>query len=675
MTSGTSPAQPCQALLHVDCNCRIDRERRSEEARRCAVPRRDPSVQLTPSGNIKKTKAASQVNRHGEPDKRAANGGHDNSKKPAAPWKERITEEARHKTSVTAAVAAALDDPEVLDKLHRQLQRSLQYDDFSAFCRAAWHVVEPATDLQWSWHHQLICNTLQALYETWRRGGEVQGYEPPCINTLFNVSPGSLKSRILMVFFPAWCWLRSPSMKFICLSVNEAVTMRDARAARQVINSDWYQEQITDPETRQPRWSLNTDQDAVTNYGNNQGGERLSKASGSMVIGLRCDMLLYDDPNAADETIEERLRINEVWSSALYTRVNSKKSLRIGIQQRVGQDDWSDHVVKKQKLWADDNPTGWVTVVIPAEYDPARKFRMPEPLTRVVQQLKLAWPITEDPRTVAGDPVHPERQSKKDLEGERRRWAGTGHYAAQFLQVAAEQEGTVLKRSHFKFCRLARGVNKDYDDRFTARERPVGTEKNGDALAIYEKAYHPGRFDFDWLVMSVDCALKKTERGSQWAILVMAGQRGRRFILDDRTLGAAEDGGPGGADIEDVLAAIKSAAQLWKPEAVLIEDKAAGDELRRRIIQSIEEGDKGLSSMEVRMIKTGNLGKAARLDTAKPAVINGLIHILEDAAWSEAFLNEVCTYPRGRFDDRVDAFSQCINHFMEDEIGYELPDW
>lgn len=651
----------------------MERARLSDAALRRARPLRDPSTVLTPSGNVAKTRAAQNVNKDGTPDARAANGGHANSKKRKSPWLQRAEDERAQKTAALDAVAAALANPDKLEALQRRLRDSVLRDDFSEFCRAAWHVVEPATDLEWNWHHQLICGVLQSLFETWHRGCTVQGYEPPVVNTAINVSPGSLKSRLVTVMFPAWCWLRAPGMKFICLSVNQDVSFRDARVARHLIASDWYRELNSDDKGAE-RWTLKDDQDAIGNYGNTAGGERLSKPSGSAIVGLRADCVLYDDPNSPDESIDERVKVNKVWDDSIYTRVNSKKSLRIGIQQRVGEDDWTDHVVKRQGEWSPDNPLGWMKVVLPAEFDTERRFRLPECLVRVLRELKLKWVVTEDPRKEQGEPVHPSRQSKKDLEGERKRWAGTGHFAAQFLQLPSEQEGTVVKREWFRFFTLDEGVHPKYDEQRVRRPRPPGMEmeKNGKAYHVGQRKFRPGLWDFDWVVASVDCALKKTVRGSQWGILIVAGQKGRRFILDDCTVGGKE----GGADIIEVLGVLGQAVRFWKPDKILVEDKAAGDEMMRRIQEAIASGDRTFAGAIVEPVKVGNLGKDARLDTALPCIANGMVHLLEDAPWHEKFLNEVCTFPRARFDDRVDALTQVINHYIEDEIvEFELPDW
>ncbi len=612
-------------------------------------------------------------------DGRKNNGGHPNSRKPKSPWlqraeQERADEAARRELREAAASA----DADQLVAMANMLRGTLAKSDFAEFCRQAWAVVEPATKLEWNWHHQLICNVLQALFECWLRGRAEESYIPEIVNALFNVAPGSLKSRLMLVFFPAWCWLHAPGMKFICLSVNEDATLRDARASRDLIRSEWYQS--TFGGTEGLPWALKGDQDAISNYGNTAGGERLSKPSGSAIVGLRGDCLLYDDPNSPDETSDERAKVNQVWDESLYTRVNSRKSLRIGIQQRVGQGDWSDHVIQQSGTWApvadkekNCGPLGFLRVVIPAEFDPDRKFVMPECLVRALRRkIPADRVVSADPRKVFGESVHPTRMSTEYLANEKKRWGGTGHFASQFNQSPANAEGNVVLREYFRFFRLARGIQHRIDELALVHPRPKGMgeeTKCGKVEAIGERRHRPGTFDFDWIEVSVDCALKKTIRGSQWGMLCIAGRGGQRFILDDRIMRG---------DITEVLKVLGEMTVRWRADRVLVEDKAAGDEMMRRMKDAIAEGDPTFASVIIQPVKVSNLGKEARLDSALPCLANNMVYLLDGASWLKDFTDEVCGFPKSQYDDRVDALSQCLNEHISEEPGgggYELPDW
>lgn len=577
-----------------------------------------------------------------------------------APWNPLPVANAKSEEELLyEQILEAVADPGRRVLLLAQLNGALARQDFAEFCRQAWPVIEPATKLEWSWHHTLIANTLQALFESWQRAGTDETYVPPVLNTVFSVAPGSLKSKLVLVLFPAWCWLHAPGAKFICLSVNEDATLRDARGARDVICSDWYQT------TFQPDWKLKLDQVAVSNYGNTVGGVRLSKPSGSAIVGLRGDFLLYDDPNSPDENQAERDLVNQIWDASIYSRVNSGvRSLRIGIQQRVGGGDWTDHVLKTQKHWSPDRRDGWLNVVLPAEYEAERRFVMPEELASLIRdKLDTKTLVLADPRTVEGESIHPSRFSVEYLASERRRFEGTGNYASQYQQRPALVGGNLVKRRYFSWFRLDGGVRPEFDEVPKGRPRPA--ECVGDTVLVKARHNHPGHWDFDWLVISLDCAAKKTTKGSNWGMVAIAGKDGRRYVLDDRTRRG---------DILEIVEVLRAMIRMWKPDKILIEDKAAGEDLRLRLLGEMQKGDMPMVILEP--VKVGSAGKEERLSSCLPAIANGMLFLLDGAPWLEEFVEELAVFPNGQRDDRIDCVSQCLNHYYEpaEEDG-GMPGW
>jgi predicted phage terminase large subunit-like protein len=182
------------------------------------------------------------------------------------------------------------------------------------------------------------------------------------------------------------------------------------------------------------------------------------------------------------------------------------------------------------------------------------------------------------------------------------------------------------------------------------------------------------RWDFDWTVISVDPASKKTERGSQHGILVVAGKGPQRFILDDKTRRG---------DILEVLDLIEKLCSKYEPDRILIEAKAAGPALMTLFEDRFQKGrivDSKGKTLPVVVDPIEPQGdKAARLDACLPEIEAGLVHLPDmnvDGAsdWVEAFVGEVCGYPAGSFDDRVDTLSQALNH-MRMWGTYQLPKW
>lgn len=586
----------------------------------------------------------------------------------STPWGRRAEEErvARERAAadLEARVLELAKTPEGRVLLQKKLDAELARRSFAEFFRQAWKVLEPTTDLVWNWHLTLICCVVQALFFDWLRTKREKGYVNLCRNVIFNVPPGSSKSRVLSVCFQAWAWLHMPGMKFICLSVNDDAMMRDARACRDLIRSKWYVESF------QPDWNVKDDQKAASNFGNTAHGDRISLPIKSEIVGLRADCCIIDDPNNPKkaESKNERDEINDLWDTNQYNRVNDlRRSLRIGVQQRTHIADWTGHVIELQGTWSPDNPNGWLHVVLPAEFDPARKFELPEPLASILREQVRLGNLPEedvvfvDPRTEEKDPIDHERMSRDVLDGERRRWEGTGNFDGQMNQAPALAAGQLVQNSWWGFFRLAGGVRDDIDALDTGRPRPAFCTEN-EAIAVHGATYSPGEWEFDWIKITVDPAAKNTEKGSNYGLLCVAGKGGRRFVLDDRSQRGA---------FHEIIEVIKDMIRLWRPGAILIEPKAAGPDLMDTLREQMASGDVPMVSIEE--AEPGNTDKEMRLQAALPYIKNGMVYLLDGAPWLEEFVRELNLFPGGLRDDRVDALSQLLNQVRASDDTW--PEW
>lgn len=364
--------------------------------------------------------------------------------------------------------------------------------------------------------------------------------------------------------------------------------------------------------------------------------------------------LLIDDPNNPKkaENKNERDEINQLWSTNQYNRVNDmQRSLRVGVQQRTNAADWTGNVLDLQGTWSPNNLDGWLHVVLPAEYEIDRSFVMPEPLRALLlEYLPESEILLKDPRTVEGESLDKTRLPTEVLAGERKRWAGTGNYQGQMQQRPSALTGAKVDRAWWGWARLAGGVRENVDDLETGRPRPAHCH-NGDAVVVHSKHHSKGNWDLDWITISVDCASKKTEKGSNYGILVIAGKGGRRFVLDDRTQRGA---------LHEIIAVLKELIYFWKPDSLLIEAKAAGPDVMDTLRESMGAGDLPMVSIEE--VEPGNQDKEMRLEAATPYIKNGFVYLLDGAPWLEAFVEELSMFPNGLRDDRVDALSQCLNH-------------
>ena len=86
------------------------------------------------------------------------------------------------------------------------------------FVKGAWRVLEPAIPFVAGWHIELLCSHLEAI----SRGKLAE------TNLLVNTPPGTSKSLITAVFWPAWEWTWAPWMRWLTSSYDDALAMRDA---------------------------------------------------------------------------------------------------------------------------------------------------------------------------------------------------------------------------------------------------------------------------------------------------------------------------------------------------------------------------------------------------------------------------------------------------------------
>lgn len=99
------------------------------------------------------------------------------------------------------------------------------------FVKQAWHVIEPGQKYLHGWHVDAICEHLEAVTH-----GDIN-------RLLINVPPGTMKSTLTGIFWPAWEWgpQGKPNHRFIGASHSEALAIRDNRRMRQLVESEWYQ--------------------------------------------------------------------------------------------------------------------------------------------------------------------------------------------------------------------------------------------------------------------------------------------------------------------------------------------------------------------------------------------------------------------------------------------------
>lgn len=294
-----------------------------------------------------------------------------------------------------------------------ELDRAIAAQSFAGFVRAAWHVLEPSSELKWGWSLDAICQHLEAVTK-----GDIK-------RLLINVPPGCMKSLLVGVLWPAWEWgpQGRPGLRYLGTAHKQDLGVRDNLKCRRLIQSEWYQ----------ARWptKLTGDQNAKTKFENDHTGFREAMAFTSMT-GSRGDRIILDDPLSVDHANSDAdLRAAELtFTEALPTRVNNDDSAIVVIMQRLHEKDTAGIILKRD--------LGYVHLCLPMRFEAERKC---------VTSIGF-----EDPRTYDGELLFPERFPEATVSSLEKTM---GSYAAagQLQQRPAPREGGMFKRAWFPVVR------------------------------------------------------------------------------------------------------------------------------------------------------------------------------------------------------------------------------
>jgi predicted phage terminase large subunit-like protein len=277
----------------------------------------------------------------------------------------------------------------------------------SGFVREAWPVLHPGTSYVHGWHIDAICEHLQAI-----TAGRIT-------RLLINVPPGTMKSLLVSVFWPAWEWTFRPETQYLTTSYSEGYVKRDSRRMRDLVRSEWYQ----------ALWPLNLTRVAEISFENDRRGFREGKPFASLTGG-RGDRVIIDDPHSTEmaESEAERENTTRVFRESVPTRLNDpQRSAIVVIMQRLHERDVSGQIISLK--------LGYEHLMLPMEFEPERQCRT---------SIGFA-----DPRSTAGDLLFPERFPREVVERDK---VPLGSYAVagQFQQRPTPREGGLFKRHWFE---------------------------------------------------------------------------------------------------------------------------------------------------------------------------------------------------------------------------------
>lgn len=473
--------------------------------------------------------------------------------------------------------------------LQEKVRRESEQDLHTFLVHYAWPVLAPGTAFVDNWHVRSICEHLEAISD-----GQIK-------RLVINLPFRMLKSTIVSQAFPAWEWVRKPHLQYLTASYAKDVATRDAVDSRKIIESQMYQEAWGS------RFKMTSDQNVKTRYENDKKGSRVVTATDAAGTGFGGNRIIVDDPVSALEADSETARANSIewWKGTAATRLNNpKEDAIIVVHQRLHQEDLTGYLLAEEK--------GWEHLVLPMRYDPELR-----------KTTSLGF---HDPRKTEGELLSPARLDEATVEEMESR-LGKYHTAAQLQQNPVSREGTIFKRTDWRF-------------------------------------YHAPPYqmvnEMDEIVWSWDCAFKGLSTSDYVAGLCIGRKGANKYLL-----GRVVERMGFGATKRAILTASKNTHFARKLVATLIEDKANGP----AVIDELQDDVPALTPISPQG------GKVARANAVQPQHEAGNFYLpsleMEGFDWVNDFMDLFAKFPGVKNDDEVDAWTQGVQWFTTRENSHK----
>lgn len=296
-------------------------------------------------------------------------------------------------------------------ELRLEIEREIYRKSFFEFVKNAAKVLEPATEWDWNFHHEFLCDTLQnealRIHEKRKKEHDI----------IINVPFRSSKTLIVSVMFPVWCFAVYGNFAFINLSYSAGLSTDASNKVFELIHNPWF--------TSLFEIEMDNHHRAKTDFKLTNGGSRISSGFLGAVLGRGADVIVCDDPNSPKDLsatgIANTIR---TWKDTISTRLNQPEiGLFIIIQQRLHHNDLSGYLLKNFK-------DKWYHICLPA----ILSKRVSPPHLVLYYEDKLLW----------GN-----RFSKVVLDNFRVT-LGSSMFANQLQQEPVQDEGNIIKREWIK---------------------------------------------------------------------------------------------------------------------------------------------------------------------------------------------------------------------------------
>ncbi len=500
--------------------------------------------------------------------------------------------------------------------LMREVEKRKCELSLAEFVRHAWKVIEPGQPYVHGWHIDFICAHLEAITDdVVLDTGELYN------RLLVNVPPGTMKSLLINVFWPAWEWgpRRMPHMRYVCAAHSQDLAIRDGLRMRRLIQSEWYQGHWGDVV------QLTGDQNQKTKFENTATGFRQATAAGS-ITGARGDRVIIDDPHSVDGANSDQQRNSTLtwFLEAVPTRVNNPdRSAIVVVMQRLHEEDVSGVILSRD--------LGYDHIMLPMRYDPARAF-----------PTKLGY---ADPREDEGELLFPDRFPQHVVDRDE---AVLGPYATagQFQQQPEPRGGGIIKDHWWQLWDKPEYPPIEFivaslDTAYTTK-----AENDFSALTI-------------WGVFSGATGGSATRQADRYGRTMEVKTSYQSEVLGPTPKVMLMYAWQLKLELHELAEKVAATCSRMRVDRLLIENKAAGHSVAQEIRRLF-----GNESFAVQMYDPKTLDKTARLYSVQHIFAEGMIYA-PDKDWAEQVIRQCSVFPKGKNDDLVDTVSMSLQHLRQ----------
>jgi len=373
-----------------------------------------------------------------------------------------------------------------------EAKKELATRSFHEFVVQAWRIVEPDEEFVDNWHIRALCDHLEAVTR-----GEIN-------QQIFNVPPGTMKSLLVCVLWPAWVWAFDPVKRFMFSSYAEALSLRDSIKMRTIVRSSWYQE----------RWPLLLVKEQDGRLENARGGWRIVGSIGGKGIGEHPDFNVADDPHNVlqAESEADRMSVTRWFEGVFCVRGEVRDARRVLVMQRLHQEDCTGVALEKG---------GWSHLCLPM------RFESDHPMATLASRPTSIGFV--DPRKKDGDLLWPEVYTPAKV-AKLENNMGIYVAAGQLQQRPSPRGGGMFKRDWFlvqqdvpKLVRVVRFWDKA-GTRAVLGKKVQGARTAGVAMGLLPGA--PARYIIldviadRWAAPEREAVIKKTvqEDEERWGV-------------------------------------------------------------------------------------------------------------------------------------------------------------